>query len=46
MEPDTITIKYILNFLKLCQSLLVLADKFQDIIINLAEHNNLLIIWA
>ena len=36
-EPDTIIIKYILNFLKFCQGLLILTDRFQDIIINLIK---------
>ena len=45
-EPDTITIKYVSNFLKLCQGLPLLADGFQDTIISIAEQNGLLIVWA
>ena len=45
-EPDAVTIKYVSNFLKLCQGLPLLADGFQDIMMNLAEQNGLLAVWA
>ena len=45
-EPNAVTIKYVSNFLKLCQGLPILTDGFQDIITNLAEQNGLLTVWA